>query len=112
MTTATAAIPMRRNQNLTRNRLQFQTGPVAVGLMLLALVILLSLLYLNQITKSSLYNYKISNLKSTQAGLETQKQKLQIEAARAQSLAETKANATAGGMVKTDTVSFATATKN
>ncbi len=105
MTTATATL--RRNQNFTRNKLNFKTGPVSAGLMLLALVILLSLLYLNQITKTSLFNYKISNLQSSQNKLETQKQKLQIEAARAQSLAESKANATANGMIKTDTVSFA-----
>lgn len=104
MTTAIAS--MRRNQNLTRNRLQFQTGPIAVGLMLLALIILLSLMYLNQITKTSVFSYKISNLKNTQANLETQKQKLQIEAARAQSLAATKATASNNGLVKTDTVSF------
>lgn len=109
MTTAIAS--MRRNQNLTRNRLQFQTGPIAVGLMLLALIILLSLMYLNQITKTSVFSYKISNLKNTQANLETQKQKLQIEAARAQSLAATKATASNNGLVKTDTVSFVQASK-
>lgn len=107
MTTATAAI--RRNQNLTRKRVEFQTGPISVGLMLLALVILLSLLYLNQITKTSVFNYKISNLQAKQGTLELEKQKLQIEAARAQSLASTKATAVGDGMVKTDTVSFATA---
>lgn len=105
MTTATAAL--RRNQNFTKDKLTFKTGPVSAGLMLLALVILLSLLYLNQITKTSLFNYKISNLQSTQHNLETQKQKLQIEAARAQSLAETRANAQATGMIKTESVSFA-----
>ena len=107
MTTATAS--MRRNQNITRNRLAFQTGPISVGVMLLGLVILLSLLYLNQITKTSVFNYKISNLQSKQSTLETEKQKLQIEAARVQSLAQAKANATSAGLVKTDTVSFATA---
>ncbi len=108
---STAVASMRRNQNITRNRLQFQTGPIAVGLMLLGLVILLSLMYLNQITKTSVFSYKISTLKNTQANLETQKQKLQIEAARAQSLAETKAKAANNGLVKTDTVSFAQAQK-
>lgn len=110
MTTAIAS--MRRNQNITRNRLQFQTGPIAVGLMLLALIILLSLMYLNQITKTSVFSYKISNLKNTQANLETEKQKLEIEAARAQSLAEAKATASNSGLVKTTSVSFAQAPKS
>ena len=104
MSTATATL--RRNQNITRNRLEFQTGPITAGVMLLALVILLSLLYLNQVTKTSLYNYKISNLQNTQSKLETEKQNLQIEAARAQSIAENKSRATTAGLVKTDTVSF------
>ncbi len=104
MSTATATL--RRNQNITRNRLEFQTGPITAGVMLLALVILLSLLYLNQVTKTSLYNYKISNLQNTQTKLETEKQNLQIEAARAQSIAENKSRAATAGLVKTDTVSF------
>jgi len=104
MTTATATL--RRNQNITRNKLEFQTGRISAGLMLLGLVILLSLLYLNQVTKTSLFNYKISNLENSHSQLQTQKQQLQIEAARAQSLAETKARATTAGLVKTDTVSF------
>ncbi|MEI8072891.1 MAG: hypothetical protein WCH00_02245 [Candidatus Saccharibacteria bacterium] len=106
MTSATA---LRRNQNITRNKLSFQTGPFSVGLLLLGFVIVLSLLYLNQITKTSVFNYKISNLQNTQANLTTEKQKLQIEAARVQSLAQAKANATSAGLIKTDTVSYATA---
>lgn len=104
MTTATAAL--RRNQNITRTKFNLQTGPISAGLMLLGLVILLSLLYLNQVTKTSLFNYKISNLENTHSQLLTQKQQLQIEAARAQSLANSKATASASGMVKTDTVSY------
>ncbi len=104
MSSATATL--RRNQNITRNRLEFQTGPITAGVMLLALVIVLSLLYLNQVTKTSLYNYKISNLQNTQSKLETEKQNLQIEAARAQSIAESKSKAASAGLVKTDTVSF------
>lgn len=104
---STATISMRRNQNITRQKTRFQTGPVTVGLMLTALVILLALLYLNQITKTSVYNYKISNLTAKQIQLETEKQKLQIEAARLQSLEQLKASAQANGLVKTDIVSFA-----
>ncbi len=89
MTTATAAL--RRNQNLTRNKLEFKTGPISVGFMLVAL-----------------FNYKISNLSAKQTDLENQKQKLEIEAARLQSLSEVRASANAAGMVKTDSVSFAT----
>ncbi|MBA3678857.1 hypothetical protein H0W80_01510 [Candidatus Saccharibacteria bacterium] len=107
MTSAT--VGLRRNQNFTRKKLEFQTGPISIGLMLLGLIILLSLLYLNQITKTSVFNYKISNLQAKQNTLETSKQKLQIEAARVQSLASAKANASKDGLVKTDAVSFATA---
>jgi len=104
----TAALAVRRNQNLTRNKLEFKTGPISVGFMLVALIILLALLYLNQVTKTSLFNYKISNLSAKQTDLESQKQKLEIEAARLQSLSEVRASANAAGMVKTDSVSFAT----
>jgi hypothetical protein len=48
-------------------------------------------------------------LQNKQTKLETEKQKLQIEAARVQTLAQAKTSGNSAGLVKTTTVSFATA---
>jgi len=100
---------MRRNQNLSRNKITFEAGNLFSAVMILLIVVLLSILYLSQVTKSSVFNYKISNLQNKQTKLETDKQKLQIEAARVQTLAQAKSSGEAAGLIKTTTVSFATA---
>lgn len=101
--------PMRRNQNLSRNKITFEAGPLFATAMILVLIVLLSVLYLSQVTKTSVFNYKISNLQNKQTKLETEKQKLQIEAARVQTLAQAKTSGDSAGLVRTTTVSFATA---
>lgn len=107
MTTSTVAL--RRNQNLTRTTTRIQTGPLTVSFMFIALVILLSLLYLNQVTKTSTFNYRISSLDGKRKQLEAMKEKMQIDAARLQSLSYVRDSAPVGKMVTVDTVSYADA---
>ena len=57
---------LRKNQNFVKNKIKVQSGPVSTSLMLIGLVILLGLMYLNQVTKTSTFNYKISNLEQKQ----------------------------------------------
>lgn len=77
--------------------------------MFIALVILLSLLYLNQVTKTSTFNYRISSLDNKRKELESLKEKRQIEAARLQSLSSVRDSAAVGKMVTVDEVSYADA---
>ncbi len=105
MSTATAT--MRRNQNFTRSQTQITSGPLTIALMLISLVILLSLLYLSQVTKTSTFNYRISTLSQTRDDLQAKKEKLQIDAARLQSIAAAKQSAATKGMVAVDKVTYA-----
>lgn len=98
---------VRRNQNLTRSHAAIQTGPITTLFMLVALVVLLSLIYLNQIGKNSIFSYKISALEQTQDKLNSQQQQLQINAARLQSISTIASSSAAHNMVPVASVSYA-----
>ena len=87
---STAAMSLRKNQNFVKNKIKLQSGPVTTVIMLTVLVITLGLLYLNQVTKTSTFNYKISNLENKQSELQNTKDGMAIDAARLQSIAEAK----------------------
>lgn len=102
-----ASAVIRRNQNLVRNQSYVTAGPVSVSFMLIALVVLLALLYLNQVTKTSTFNYKISKLDDKRKELQAEKERLQIDAARLQSLNVAKDSPNVKKMVQVDNVAYA-----
>lgn len=104
-----AAMSLRKNQNIVKNKIKLQSGPVSSTLMLVCLVILLGLMYLSQVTKTSTFNYKISNLEQKQNQLQSTKDNLSIDAARLQSIAEAKKAAETAQLAPVKTVSYATA---
>lgn len=106
---STAAMALRKNQNIVRNKIKIQSGPVSATLMLIGLVVLLGLMYLNQVTKTSTFNYKISNLEKKQAELQVTKDNLSIDAARLQSIAEAKKAAETAQLSPVKSVSYTTA---
>lgn len=106
---STAALALRKNQNFVKNKIRLQSGPVTSTIMLVVLVITLGLLYLNQVTKTSTFNYKISNLENKQLELQTTKDNLEIDAARLQSIAEAKKAAETAKLEQIKTVSYTTA---
>ena len=89
--------------------MRIQSGPVTSTIMLVVLAITLGLLYLNQVTKTSTFNYKISNLENKQSELQTTKDNLEIDAARLQSIAEAKKAAETAKLEQIKTVSYTTA---
>ncbi|MCC7288888.1 hypothetical protein IT414_00615 [bacterium] len=103
---STATLSIRRNQNLTRASRSYEAGPLTVGFMLIALVILLSLLYLNQVTKTSTFTYRLSTLQAKRDDLQAQKEKLQIEAARLQSLKDLRESSVAANMVPVQNATY------
>ena len=81
----------RRNQNTVRHQIKTAgLGPVAHTVLIAIMLCVLGLIYLTQITKTSTYGYEIQNLESKKTQLAEQKQVLQVEAARLQSLDEIK----------------------
>jgi hypothetical protein len=106
---SSAAMSLRKNQNIVKNKIKLQSGPVTTTLMVVSLVIILGLMYLSQVTKTSTFNYKISNLEQKQNQLQSTKDNLSIDAARLQSIAEAKKAAETAQLAPVKTVSYATA---
>jgi hypothetical protein len=104
---ATAVATARRNQNLYRQPATLQLGPTSATFVVIALISVLALLYLNQITKTSVFGYRLTELSQARNEVLAQKQELGVEAARLQSIQATQQSAAAGRMVPTGAVSYA-----
>ncbi len=75
---STATMYARRNQNLYRQSASLRLGPISVGFVTVAIITVLALLYLTQVTKTSVYGYKLSELTQQKQQLEQQHQELQV----------------------------------
>ena len=106
---SSAGMTLRKNQNIVKNKIRLESGPVTTILMMVSLLLILGLMYLSQVTKTSTFNYKISNLEQKQNQLQSSKDNLSIDAARLQSIAEAKKAAETAKLAQVKTVSFATA---
>lgn len=96
-----------RNQNLTRVETRVQAGPISISFMLIALVVLLSFLYLNQVAKSTTLNYRLSTLEAKRTALQAEKEQLRIDAARLQSIAEARNSQVAQAMTPVQNINYA-----
>lgn len=105
MTTASYAV--RRNQNLSRTATSSKMGPVSMTIAAIAIISVLALLYLTQITKTSVFGYKLSDARAQQAKLTAQHQELQVEAARLQSVKNIRSSQAAAKLTTQQNVSFA-----
>lgn len=74
-------------------------GPVSGRFVTIAAVCLLALLYLTQITKTSVFGTKVNTLKSQKDQLVSQKRDLEIEAARLQSIKKIESSDAVKGLV-------------
>lgn len=75
-----------RNRNTVVHRNKHQLGPVSHALLIGLILTGLGLLYLVQITRTSVYGFEVNTLRQTHEQLSQQNQTLQVEAARLQSL--------------------------
>ncbi|HEY6736867.1 MAG TPA: hypothetical protein VI322_04090 [Candidatus Saccharimonadia bacterium] len=82
-------------------------GPTSATFVVVAVIGVLALLYLNQITKTGALGFKVSDLQASRDAVLAQKQDLSVEAARLQSIQATKSSAVAAAMVPTGQVSYA-----
>lgn len=103
---ATAVMTARRNQNLYRQPAKLRLGPTSATFVVVALISVLALLYLNQITKTNVFSYKLTELSRQRDKVESQKKDLAVEAARLQSIQSTQNSTAAARMVPTTQVSY------
>jgi hypothetical protein len=104
---STAVVTARRNQNLYRQPAKLQLGPTSATFVVVALISVLALLYLNQITKTNAFGANLTALTTQRDQIVAEKQDLSVEAARLQSIQNAQASATADHMVATTQVSYA-----
>jgi hypothetical protein len=105
MTTAT--LTARRNQNLYRQPASMVLGPTSATFVVIALISVMALLYLHQITKTGRLGYTVTDLTVQRNLVLAEKQELSVEAARLQSINSTKTATAVAGMVPSGQVSFA-----
>lgn len=104
---SSATLVARRNQNLYRQPTQLVLGPTSATFVVIALIAVLALLYLTQITKTNVFGYRVSTLTSQLNQIRADKQDLSVEAARLTSIQATQQSAVARTMVPTTTVAYA-----
>lgn len=78
---------LQRNRNFGTHTASASLGPVTTTLFFVAIIAVLALMYLTQVTKTSVYGYEINQLEEEQQALTEQQQELEAEAARLQSVA-------------------------
>jgi uncharacterized protein (DUF1501 family) len=104
---STATLTARRNQNLYRQPANVILGPTSATFVVIALISVMALLYLHQITKTGTLGLQVADLSAKRDQVLAQKQELSVEAARLQSIQATKSSAVAAGMVATSQVTYA-----
>ena len=93
---------VRRGQNSISFRSRTKTlGPVSNTIVLILLACLIGLLCLTQVTKTNGYGYQINTLQRQQSQLESEKENLEVTAARLQSLDRIKSSQVAKSLVPT-----------
>jgi hypothetical protein len=105
MTTAT--LTARRNQNLYRQPTTLTMGSNSATFVVIAIISVLALLYLNQITKTGAIGYQVTDLTAQRDQLVSDEQTLNVEAARLESIQTIQNSKTVAGMAPTTQVSYA-----
>jgi len=98
----------RRNQNtysLKSARVSF--GPVSTIVITLALMCLMGMIYLSQVTRTNTYGYRVSSLAQKEQDLQREKADLELEAVRLQSIEQVKKSQVATSMQPVQPSSYA-----
>ena len=104
---SSATLVARRNQNLYRQPVTLVLGPTSATFVVIMLIAVLALLYLNQVTKTNVFGYRVSALSTQLNQIQSTKQDLSVEAARLTSIQATQQSAVAKAMVPTTAVQYA-----
>ena len=98
---------MRRNQNLYRSQSEVKLGPISSGFVIIAIIAVLALLYLNAITKTSVFGYQLAQLQTQNSQEVSANQELEVEAARLTSIQAIQSSKAVQGLVPTTQVTYA-----
>lgn len=104
---SSATLTARRNQNLYRQSATLKLGPTSATFVVIASISVLALLYLNQVTKTSVFGYKVSELETQKNTILAQSRDLGVESARLGSIQSTQNSTVARSMVPVGQVSYA-----
>lgn len=89
-----------RQQNSTRIAAQERAlGPVSNTILLIVMACFLGLLYLTQVTKTNTLSYQLNDLKTQESALKTERNDLEVAAARLQSLERARSSQVNAGLV-------------
>ena len=102
-----ATLSARRNQNLYRQPTKLKLGANSATFVVIAIISLLALLYLNQVTKTGVLGYQMSNMSTQRNQIVSQKRDLSVEAARLSSIQTIRTSQAASKMVPVGQVSYA-----
>ena len=97
---------MSRNSNATAYSRTLSIGPVSNVLLVGLIITIMGLMYLVQITKTSVYGFELGQLRSDQTELTQRNQALEVEAARLQSLSRTESSDISDELVPQTDVSY------
>ncbi len=104
--TYSSAVNVRRQRFTARgqNAVTFKTsskrlGPVSNAIVLLAVICMLGLVYLTQVTKTNSYSYQIDQLEQRQSTLREEQKDLELSAARLRAIDDTRITASAEELV-------------
>ena len=95
-----------RNKNAVAFKSSSRLGPISNMLVIGLILTAMGLLYLVQITKTSVYGFEINDLKETQTELSQQNQSLKVEAARLQAIQRIEGSELVKDFQPTEDVSF------
>ena len=87
----------------------FRLGKFSFGFVLLALILVISLLYLSQSNKMAVRGYDIADLEKQRQELSAERERLEIEASRFQSIQEIENGLKSSGMVPVKKINYITA---
>lgn len=87
-------------------------GPITNALFLAAVLAVMGLIYLTQITKTSVFGFEVNELKQQKETLEQTNQSLRIESARLQAIERIKQSEVANQLTDVDQLTFSEAESN
>jgi cell division protein FtsL len=91
----------RRNQNTYSIRAAtLKVGPVSTIIVVVALVCLMGIVYLSQVTKTNSYGYSINSLSQKEESLKIERSDLELEAIKLQSLERVKTSQVAANLTQ------------
>lgn len=98
----------RRNQNTVAFAPVAKLGPIAHTVIIALMIAVLGLIYLTQVTKTSLFGYQLNDKQTQLEQLATERENLQIENARLQALERIKNSDVARAMTEPASTEYAT----